>query len=77
MSKTLGQTKLTSFPKDQTLSALLYIYTFPLTIAAKHRERATTAELYRGRDTSEFDQGHETKNQPITVLALLSESRGV
>ena len=36
--------------------------------------RATTAQLYRGRDTFEFDQGRVTKNQPITVLILLSES---
>ena len=33
--------------------------------------QATTAQLYPGRDTFEFDQGHETKNQPITVLILL------
>ena len=26
------------------------------------------------RDTLEFDQGHVTKNQSITVLVLLSES---
>ena len=39
-------------------------------------ERATTAELYPGRDTFVFDQGHVTKNQPITVLVLLSESLG-
>ena len=36
--------------------------------------RATTAQLYPGRDTFEFDQVHVTKNQPITVLILLSES---
>ena len=36
--------------------------------------RATTAQLYPGRDTFEFDQGQVTKNQPITVLILLSES---
>ena len=30
--------------------------------------------LYPGRDTFEFDQGHVTKNQPITVLIFLSES---
>ena len=33
--------------------------------------------LYPGRDTFEFDQGHVTKNQPITVLVLLSESLGI
>ena len=36
--------------------------------------RATTAQLYPGRDTFGFDQAHVTKNQPITVLILLSES---
>ena len=36
--------------------------------------RATTAELYPGQDTFEFDQGHVTKHQPITVRILLSES---
>ena len=40
-------------------------------------DRATTAELYPGRDTFVFDQGHVTKNQPITVLVLLSESLGI
>ena len=28
--RTKGKTKLTSFPRDQTLSALSYIWTFPL-----------------------------------------------
>ena len=36
--------------------------------------RATAAQLYPGWDTFEFDQGHVIKNQPITVLVLLSES---
>ena len=40
-------------------------------------ERTTTAQLYPGRDTFEFDQGQVTKNQPITLLALLSESLGI
>ena len=40
----------------------------------KDSVRATTAQLYPGRDIFEFDQGHVTKNQPITVLILLSES---
>ena len=39
--------------------------------------RATTAQLYPGRDTFEFDQGHVTKNQPITVLILLSKSLAI
>lgn len=29
------------------------------------------------RETFEFDQGQEIKNQPIIVLALLSESLGI
>ena len=40
-------------------------------------DRATTAELHPGQDTFAFDQGHMTKNQPITVLVLLSESLGI
>ena len=39
--------------------------------------RATTAQLYPGRVTVEFDQGHVTKNQPITALILLSESLAI
>ena len=46
-------------------------------VALSVTERATTAELYPGRDTFVFDQGHMTKNQPITVLILLSESLGI
>ena len=38
---------------------------------------ATTAQLYPGRDTSEFDQGHMTKNQPIAELIFLSESLAI
>ena len=45
--------------------------------AVVFQARATTAQLYPGRDTFEFDQGHVTKNQPITVLVLLSESLGI
>ena len=39
--------------------------------------RATTAQLYPGRETFEFDQGHVTKNKPITVLILLSKSLAI
>ena len=38
------------------------------------RRAGTNTQLYPGRDTFEFDQEHVTKNQPITVLVLLSES---
>ena len=34
-------------------------------------------QLYPCRDTFEFDQGHVTKNQSITVLILLSESLAI
>ena len=44
---------------------------------AKFGVRATTAQLYPDRDTFEFDQGHVTKNQPITVLILESESLAI
>ena len=44
--------------------------------------RATTAQLYPGRDTFdrdtfEFDQGHVTKNQPIIELILPSDSLAI
>lgn len=73
------KTKLTSTPRDHTLSALLLIKTFSYTIIWQKytivfNARATTAQLYPGRDTFEFDQEHVTKNQPITVLVFLSKS---
>ena len=39
--------------------------------------RATTAQLCPHRDTLEFEQVHVTKNQPITLLILLSETLGI
>ena len=33
--------------------------------------QVATVLLYPSRDTFEFDQGHVTKNQPITMLVLL------
>ena len=39
--------------------------------------RATTAQFYPSRDTFEFDQGHMTKNQPITELIFLRESLAI
>ena len=39
--------------------------------------RATTVQLYPGRDTFEFDHGYVTKNLPFTVLVLLNESPGI
>ena len=39
--------------------------------------RATTAQMYPGQDTFEFDQEYVTKNHPVTVLNLLSESLAI
>ena len=39
--------------------------------------RETTEQFYPNQDTFEFDQGHMTKNQPITVLSLSSESLAI
>ena len=39
--------------------------------------QATTVQLYPGRDGFEFDQEHVIKNQPITMLILLSESLSI
>ena len=74
--RTLGKTKLTSFPRDHTLQCKCFVIylDFPLNNrVAKFGVRAIV-QLYPGRNTFEFDQGHVTKNQPITVLNLLSES---
>ena len=43
----------------------------------QRRDRAATAQLYLSRDTFEFDQRHVTRNQPIIVLILLSESLAI
>ena len=44
----------------------------------QRQQQATTAQLYLSWDTLEFDQrGGVTKNQPMTVLVLLSESLGL
>ena len=39
--------------------------------------QTATMQLYLDRDKIEFDQGHVTKNQPITMLFLLSEILGI
>ena len=57
-----------------------YIFRLSLQQSQQNKQttvRATTAELYPGRDIFVFEQGHVTKNQPITVLVLLSESLGI
>ena len=53
-----------------------YIKCFVIYLKQTNKDgvQATTAQLYPGQDAFEFDQGHMTKNQPITVLILSSES---
>ena len=66
-----GKTKLTSFPSDHTLSALLYTQNFSL-------KNGKNMLLYSARGqqicncihTFEFYQGKVTKNRPNTVLIL-------
>ena len=50
---------------------------FPLNNHTAETDKQTTAQLYPGRDTFEFDQGQVTKSQPITVLIFLSESLAI
>ena len=65
------KTKLTSFPafpEGPYIKCFVIYLDFPLSnhIAKTNKQsavRATTAQLYPGRDTFEFDQGHVTKNQ--------------
>ena len=58
---------------------LCYVFKISLkqSCAVLFGARATTAQLYPGRDTFEFDQGYVTKNQPVTVLVLLTENQGI
>jgi len=42
-------------------------------LSLKQSHSKTTAQLYPGRDTFEFEQGHVTKNQPITELIFPRE----
>ena len=58
---------------DQSCAKKCCVQKSALTFGA----RATTTQLYPGRDTFEFDQKHVTKNPPNTVLVLLSESLGI
>ena len=41
------------------------------------RRAVNNLQFSPGRDTFEFDQGHVTKNQPITELILSSESLAI
>ena len=74
----LRETKLTSFPRDHTLvPSYLFRLSLKQSCAVVIGARATTRQLHSGHNRFEFDQGHVTKNQPITVLVLLSESLGI
>ena len=67
-----------SFPEGLYIKCFVTYLDFPLNNhIAKLVVRATTVQLYPCPDTFEFDQGHMTKNQPITVLILLSESLAI
>ena len=67
--------KTNQFPEGPYIKCFVIYLDFPLSNrAVVFGAGATTAQLYPGWDTFEFDQGHVTKNQPITVLILLSES---
>ena len=50
----------------------MYLESYSKNKQTKTAYEETTAQLYPGRD-----QGHVTKNQPITVLILLSESLAI
>ena len=77
--------KTNLFPEGPYIKCSVIYLDFPFNNDSKTNKqtnkqttnRATIEELYPGRDTFVFDQGHVTKNQPITVLVLLSESLGI
>ena len=72
------ENKTNQFPEGTHIKCFVIYLDFPLNNhIAKFGVRATTAQLYPGRDTFEFDQGHVTKNQLITVLILLIESLAI
>ena len=75
------ENKTNYFPEGPYIKCFVICLDFPFNNHRKTNkqttERATTAKLYPGRDTFVFDQGHVTKNQPITVLVLLGESLGI
>ena len=73
--------KTNQFPEGPYIKGFVIYVDFPLNnhIAKTNKDgvRATTAQLYPDRDKFEFDQGHVTKNKPIAVLILLSESLAI
>ena len=66
------------FPEGPYIKCFVIYLDFHVAKTKKQRRRAaTTTQLYSGRDTFEIDQGHVTKNQPITVLILLSDGLAI
>ena len=74
----LRENKTNKFPVGPYIKCFVIYLDFPFNNHSKTNkqttERATTVELYPGQDTFVFDKGYVTKNQPIAVLVLLSES---
>ena len=69
-----GENKTNQFPKGLYIKCFVIYLDFLLSNrAVVFSAGATTARLYPGRDTFEFDQGHVTKNQPTTVLISLNK----
>ena len=66
------ENKLTSFPSDHTLSALLYTQNFSLKNHGKNMllYSARGQQICNCIHTFEFYQGKVTKNRPNTVLIL-------
>ena len=62
-------------PEGPYIKCFVIYLDFHIAKTNKDDVRATTVQLYPG--LPEFDQGHVTKNQPITVLMLLSASLAI
>ena len=79
--KTLGKTKLTSFQRDHTKKVLCFIFRLPL---KKLYGKNVLLYLVHGLQLQNCITvgmhlnlvGHMTRNQPTTVLILLSDSLG-
>ena len=78
--KTRGKIKLTSFPRDHYIKCFVIHLDFHSTkqaLCIQHTGNNCAIIVSLSCDTFEFDQGHVTKNRPITVLVLSSESLGI
>ena len=62
------ENKTNQFPEGPYIKCFVIYLDFPLSNrAVVFGAGATTAQLYPGWDTFEFDQGHVTKNQPLSA----------